>query len=177
MGKNRFLANMAVALVCLVTSSGGAWAASPTPTDEPAILAAVDRFMLAVGSKDVADMAAAQMADGMTYSWRPKEGGGMHVVGRSNAYWVDPKNKDGRSFRERYWSPTVLARGGIAVVWAPYEFWIDGQTHHCGIDSFHLVKADDGWRVANAMWTVEPNACDELRPKDASALRPADPAK
>ncbi|MBK9064929.1 MAG: hypothetical protein IPL89_17350 [Acidobacteria bacterium] len=47
----------------------------------------------------------------------------------------------------------------IAVVWAPYEFWIDGKTSHCGIDVFDFVKVDGAWRVANAMWTVEPNAC------------------
>jgi len=71
------------------------------------------------------------------------------------------------------WSPTVMIRGSLAVVWAPYEFWIDGQTSHCGVDVFDFVKVNDAWRVANSMWTVEPDACEELRPADASAIRPA----
>ena len=75
--------------------------------------------------------------------------------------------------RERYWNPTVLLRGSIAVVWAPYEFWRDGKTTHCGVDVFDLVKQDDVWRVANIMYTVEPQACPELRPKDASQVRPS----
>ena len=75
--------------------------------------------------------------------------------------------------RERYWDPTVLVRGSIAVVWAPYEFWRDGKTTHCGIDVFDLVKQDGTWRVANIMFTVEPEACPELRPKDSSQVRPS----
>lgn len=56
-----------------------------------------------------------------------------------------------------------------------YEYWIDGTTNHCGIDSFDMVKVDGRWRVANAMWTVEPEGCPELRPADARAIRPQRP--
>jgi len=57
-------------------------------------------------------------------------------------------------------------------VWAPYAFWIDGKTSHCGIDVFAFIKTDSVWRVSNSMWTVEPNACAELRPEDPSKIRP-----
>ena len=117
-------------------------------------------------------MAAMQTPDGMTYVARPKEGAGIEIVGRPNSYWVDPARAEGPTLRERYWSPTVLVRGPIAVVWAPYEFWEDGKTSHCGVDVFDLVKIDGVWRVSNSMWTVEPDACTELRPADASQLRP-----
>jgi hypothetical protein len=110
----------------------------------------------------------------MTYRARAVDGGGMEVVGRPNAYWIDPARKDGRALRERFWAPTVLVRGGIAVVWAPYEFWIDGKTSHCGVDAFNFIKVDDEWRIANAMWTVEPDACAQLRSSDAASIRPAD---
>jgi hypothetical protein len=96
----------------------------------------------------------------------------MHVTAYPNSYWTDPAREDGRVYRERYWSPEVRIRGGIAVVWAPYEFRIDGETSHCGVDVFDFVKIDGEWRVSNAMWTVEPDACDELRPDDDASLRP-----
>lgn len=98
----------------------------------------------------------------------------MHITVRPNAYWSDPARNEKRTLRERYWSPSVMIRGGIAVVWAPYEFWIDGKTSHCGIDVVDFVKRDGQWQVANAMWTVEPNACGAMRPGDASMLRPRD---
>jgi hypothetical protein len=97
----------------------------------------------------------------------------VEVVSAPNSYWVDPSRAGGLPQRERYWSPTVLIRGSIAVVWAPYEFWIDGQTSHCGVDVFDFVKVDGIWRVSNSMWTVEPDACGELRPVDPREVRPA----
>ena len=57
-------------------------------------------------------------------------------------------------------------------MWAPYEFWTDGKTSHCGVDVFDFVKIGGVWRVSNSMWTVEANACAELRPADALQLRP-----
>lgn len=58
------------------------------------------------------------------------------------------------------------------MVWAPYEFWIDGRTSHCGIDVFSFIKVGEEWHVANSMWTVEPDACPELRPADSASIRP-----
>ena len=64
-------------------------------------------------------------------------------------------------------------RGRIGIVWAPYEFWLDGKSHHCGIDVFEMVKNDSGWKIANLMWTHEPDGCAALRPSDPARVRPA----
>ena len=71
-------------------------------------------------------------------------------------------------------SPSVMIRGGVAVAWAPYVLWTDGKTSHCGTDVIDFVKVDGRWLVSNAMWTVEPEACAELRPVETSTLRPVD---
>jgi hypothetical protein len=55
--------------------------------------------------------------------------------------------------------PTILIRGPIAVIWGEYEFWIDGEFSHCGVDSADLVKLEGEWKVANFMWTVERDDC------------------
>jgi len=98
----------------------------------------------------------------------------MRITAHPNAYGSDPARDDGRVRRERYGSPTVLIRGGIAVVWAPYEYRIDGRTSHCGVDVVDFVKIDGRWIVSNATWTVEPEACDDLRPEAGTPVRPAD---
>jgi uncharacterized protein YceK len=142
--------------------------------EEKAVLEAMDSFMTAISESDHAALAAMQMPDSMSFQWRPKKGGGMHITSHPQSYWSDPSKDDGRVYRERYWSPSVMIRGGIAIVWAPYEFWVDGQTSHCGVDVLDFVKLDGSWLVANAMWTVEPEACAELRPVDGADLRPTD---
>ncbi|MDX1440332.1 MAG: hypothetical protein R3284_10570 [Rubricoccaceae bacterium] len=144
------------------------------PAEEAAVLEAMDRYMIAISESDLDAQAAMQTPDGMTYQWRPSESSGMHITSHPNSYWTDPSQDDGHEYQERYWSPTVLIRGGIAIVWAPYEFWIDGETNHCGVDVMDFVKIDGQWIVSNAMWTVEPNACAELRPLDPTSVRPED---
>ncbi len=157
------------------------------PGEEAAVLEVLDRYVAAISESDFEAKAAMLMPEGMTYIWRPiyevdaqsgvwrrAEGGGMEIVARPNSHWIDPSRDDGRLRRERYWSPTVMIRGGIAVVWAPYEFWVDGETSHCGVDVFDLVRLDGQWLVSNSMWTVEPEGCAELRPAGPSKLRPED---
>ena len=163
------------ALCTLLLSSAIALADAPghQPGAEAQVLATVDRFLAAISARDLEAMAALQMPEGMTFVSRPQEGGGNRIVARPNSYWVDPSRAAGPPLRERYWSPTVLVRGQIAVVWAPYEFWVDGKTSHCGVDVVDLVEVDGTWRVANMMWTVEPDACASIRPADPGTMRPA----
>jgi hypothetical protein len=164
-----------IAAMALISASAMAGSPAPSGTqsgEESAVLVVMDRYLAAISADDVRAIAALQTPEGMTYRARAVDGGGWDVVAHPSSYWADPSRVDAHKRLERYWSPTVLVRGAIAVVWAPYEFWIDGKTSHCGIDVFDMVKIDGAWRVSNAMWTVEPSACEELRPKDASSIRP-----
>lgn len=137
-----------------------------------AVMATMDRYLAAIAAKDYATMRALDMPNSMTWSARPDASGAMVVGARPSSFLSDPTNDKGHALQERYWNPTVLLRGPIAVLWAPYEFKIDGKTSHCGIDVFDFVKVDGAWRLANAMWTVEPKACEELRPTGGVAIRP-----
>jgi hypothetical protein len=172
----RILAGMALAVsvTTALADTPPAPGAAARPTDaETAVLAAMDRYLAAISANDLDTMASMQTPDGTNYRARALPNGEMEIVGRPNSYWVDPARKDGRTKRERYWAPTVLVRGSIALVWAPYEFWIDGKTSHCGVDAFSFINVGDEWHVANSMWTVEPDACPELRPSDPASMRPA----
>jgi len=156
------------AVLCLVVSATVPPPQTPAPPEEAAILAVVDRFMDAVSTNDAALMSEIRLEGGFNIVERPGESGGTLVTRRVF------KPGDGRpgAYRERYWDPIVHVRGSLAVVWTPYEFWIDGKTSHCGIDVFDMLKERGVWRIANAMWTVEPAACAALRPADPSRLRP-----
>ncbi len=148
--------------------------AGQQPSEEAAVLAVMDAYMREISANDLAAMDARQTPEGMTYRHVARADGGWEVIARSNKYWVAPERADEHTYRERYWSPTVMIRGAMAMVWAPYEFQTDGVTSHCGIDVFSFARIDGVWQVSNSMWTVEPDACAELRPVDASAIRPRD---
>ncbi len=158
--------------LCLATGAAPSpQTAVPNP-DEAAILAVVDRFMQAISTNDSALMAELRIEGGSTIVSRRDPAGGEAPLVTRRAFTPSNSSRPGTS-RERYWDPVVHVRGGIAVVWTPYEFWADGKSSHCGIDVFDMMKEKGVWKIANAMWTVEPEACAALRPADPSRLRPA----
>jgi hypothetical protein len=49
---------------------------------------------------------------------------------------------------ERLYQPTVLIDADIAMVWARYDFLVDGQVHHWGTNIISLLKRDGRWRIS-----------------------------
>ncbi len=151
-------------IACVLVS--GLASAQPERSYSPAeqeVLAVVDRFMHAVTNADAREFDALQL-EGVFATIQ-------HRDGRIERRLMSSMSL-GAGGRERYWDPTVLVRQNIAVVWTPYELWFKGQTVHCGVDVFDLAKQDGVWRIAHAMFTMEPDACPQLRPKDPSRIRP-----
>jgi hypothetical protein len=50
--------------------------------------------------------------------------------------------------QERIHDPLIRVDGDIAMVWAPYEFLINGQVKHCGTDVVNLVRIEGRWLIA-----------------------------
>lgn len=170
-----------IALILLSTLAlpGESRAQAPT-ADEAAILAVIDQFMHAVTSGDNAAMARIRLAGTATTVERPDPAGGTAITRRpfpappaAATATAAPAPASATAMRERYWDPVVHVRGRLALVWTPYEFWRDGKTSHCGVDVFELTKQDGAWKIGNVMYTVEPDACPAMRPKDPARVRPA----
>lgn len=132
-------------------------------SEREAILGVMDRAFAAVQSLRPDDWRAIQLAEGTTLSFRQHpdgQPGKLEMRISNNEEFIADLEPDGRDNIERWTGdPTVLIRGPIAVVWGEYEFWIDGEFSHCGVDSADLVKIDGEWKVANFMWTVEREGC------------------
>ncbi|WP_395329038.1 hypothetical protein WBP06_14280 [Novosphingobium sp. BL-8H] len=137
--------------------------------DRTAILFAANEMLAAIASGKQAEMQRTFAADGTTYvldlrgtepSWRV----------RPNADLVgEPDDTSGRRYAEKIGVPTVLQRGDLAQVWAPYVFSIDGKNSHCGIDNFTIVRREGKWMVANLSYTVEPlSACAGLHAPEST---------
>ena len=48
---------------------------------------------------------------------------------------------------ERISFETIKIDGPLAIAWTPYNFYYNGQFSHCGVNSFHLVRFSDGWKI------------------------------
>ncbi|MEM9898400.1 MAG: nuclear transport factor 2 family protein [Pseudomonadota bacterium] len=162
-----------VILLCTLAmlSVYGVARASEAPSEEKEeILEIVDSFFLAMGSND---------ADGMARLVSPEavlvltgDGTGSPPIRREPlAELIEDYRTATGEVHEAYWSPTVLQRGDIAVVWAPYQLDINGARRHCGIDVFNLSRENGEWLIDALSFTMEPEACPELE-IDGAPVRP-----
>lgn len=145
--------------------------ASDAP-DRNTILDTIDQFFLALGSADADAMEGLLAPHAIDVIITPDQED--KVQARQSSGTIE-RMRSGSfpKIREWYWSPTVLQRGRLATVWAPYKVDVnDGERGHCGIDVFMMSKPDDRWLIDSIHFTVEPDACDEIKPTDDDILRP-----
>jgi ketosteroid isomerase-like protein len=63
---------------------------------------------------------------------------------------------------ERGFRPDVRVNGPLAMVWFPYDLYVDGKWSHCGVDVFTLIRTDGQWRIATMSWSAEqPPVCEK----------------
>jgi hypothetical protein len=63
--------------------------------------------------------------------------------------------------KEEMYAPEVKIFGDLGLVYGRYVFYVDGKLSHCGVNVFHLVRAETGWKIAGASTTIEPQGCTE----------------
>ena len=148
-------------LATLLVAALGVTPPAVTDPEDKAALAVVQAFFDGLAAADPAAMRATMLPDGRFTSLRPALNGAVEarrvLFEDSFGQHIDP------GLDERMWSPQVMRRGALATVTGPYEFKKSGVTSHCGVDIFTLVKQDGAWRIADLSWTVEPDACPELK--------------
>jgi hypothetical protein len=49
---------------------------------------------------------------------------------------------------ERIREPLIRVDGNVAIIWAPFEFLLNGKVDHCGRDIVTLVRVDERWLIA-----------------------------
>lgn len=58
---------------------------------------------------------------------------------------------------------TVLIDGDLAMAWTPYNIFVDGVFHHCGVDLFVMRRTGGEWKVRHLEDTRRTEGCDEAR--------------
>ncbi|MDO9553587.1 nuclear transport factor 2 family protein [Rhodonellum sp.] len=61
---------------------------------------------------------------------------------------------------ERILDYQIKVDGQMAAAWTPYEFYVNDNFSHCGVNSFQLVKTESGWKIAYIIDTRRKEGCD-----------------
>lgn len=60
---------------------------------------------------------------------------------------------------ERIYDVKISIDGPMAVVWAPYKFYLGDKFSHCGVNVFNLIKTNAGWKINDITDTRRKDAC------------------
>jgi hypothetical protein len=113
--------------------------------EEQAVLAPVQAMFDGMAKRDAAAIKAPLLPGGTMVLMR--DGKPTQMTFDSFAERV---GKPGMThIEERIHDPLVRIDNDLAVVWAPFEFLIDGKVDHCGTDLFNLVRQDGKWLIAS----------------------------
>ena len=153
MTNNRNHGNTLLTLVlCLLASVAFAG------QDEDDVLAVADKALERITAEDSIGLTDLMIEDAMVYVGSLRDG--EYQVGVRT--YADTRTRAMEDdFVERGFDPTVLVSGPIAMVWYPYDFYINGEWSHCGIDIFTMARTNDGWRITTLMFnSQQPPECE-----------------
>ncbi len=88
-----------------------------------------------------------------------KEGKAI-VKNEAVADFINQINKIGKGDAdERISIDFMKIDGDLAIVWTPYQFYYKGKFSHCGVNSFHLIRTVNGWKVQYLIDTRRKTGC------------------
>ena len=109
------------------------------------MLAPIQAMFDGMANRDAAAIKAATLPGGMMVLMR--EGKPLQITLES---FADRVGKPGpMNSRESIHDPLVRIDNDLAVVWAPFDYRIDGKIDHCGTDLFNMAKVDGKWLIAS----------------------------
>jgi hypothetical protein len=111
--------------------------------DEAAVLKPLQNLLDGISKRDKAEIRSQLLPGGMATIVR---NGKIHQL--SFEAFVERIPDGTEALEERIHDPQILIDDDIAVIWAPYEFLINGVVDHRGTDIVHLVRQDGNWLIA-----------------------------
>lgn len=113
--------------------------------EEQAVLAPVHAMFDGMAKRDAAAIKAPLLPGGSMVLMR--DGKPMQMTFEDFAQRVARPGTT--QIEERIHDPLVRIDNDLAVVWAPFDFLVDGKVDHCGTDLFNLVRTDGKWLIAS----------------------------
>jgi hypothetical protein len=113
--------------------------------EEQAVLAPVNAMFDGMAKRDAAAIKAPLLPGGSMVLMRDGKPAQMTFE-----EFADRLAKPGTTrIEERIHDPLARIDNDLAVVWAPFEFLVDGKVDHCGTDLFNLVRTNGRWLIAS----------------------------
>src|SRR5262249_14521644 len=134
----------AVAAFFLISSQHNATAQPPKPAlsaEEQAVLAPINQMFDGMAKRDAAAIKKPVLAGGAMVLMRDGKPTQMTFDDFATRVGKPGPNQ----IQERIHDPLIRIDNDLAMVWAPFEFLVDGKVDHCGTDLFAMARVDGQW--------------------------------
>jgi hypothetical protein len=142
-----------LAALVLAVLSPLALHAADTP-DEQAVLAPIQAMFAGMSARDAAAIRKPTLPGGVMVLMRD----GKPVQMTFEDFATRVAKPGTTKIEERIHNPLIKIDNDLAVVWAPFDFYVDGKVSHCGTDLFNMVRQEGEWRIASVADTSR-NTC------------------
>lgn len=131
-------------------------------SEKKEVLQVVQQLFNAMAAQDTVAATNTLIPNGQFFAVQHKNDS-VRVARRSHEQFVGSLVNKERRIEERMRGKEVQVQihQQIAMVWAPYDFFVDKKFSHCGVDIFTLIKTNAGWKIASLVYTVEPEGCQQ----------------
>lgn len=147
----------AIIFTLLISAS----ALAQKPDDANDVLAVVNKMFAEMANHNPAAIAALYAPDAnLAAVIKTKDGKSVVRSFTGEKFSQNFAVKKGE-LEEIMYAPETKLFGDLALVWGRYVFFTDSKISHCGVNAFHMVRTETGWRIANASTTIEPQGCSE----------------
>jgi hypothetical protein len=140
-----------ILLMFLFTNSFG-------QTEEEAVQTTIEKFFTSLNTQDTALMYSVTFREAQLWTINNFSDPAKH---RMRFVKDDQFNPD-EVYVERAYSYDIKVHTNLASAWVPYEFSVNGDFSHCGVDIFTLIKTGDKWKITNIIYSLDRDGCDEL---------------
>lgn len=152
-----------MALFCLAALTvGSPTALSAQETEDPAtaIRQVLDQVFSGMHEADSARVRAAH-AEGARFALVGTENdpGALRYVPLDG--WLSAIANSGGSWEERIYDVEIKIDDEIASAWVPYTFVLNGDVHHCGVNTSLLLRTGEGWKIVQTIFSSREEACPE----------------
>ena len=119
-----------------------------SPATEDSVKAAVNKLFVAMKSSDGDSLRAAFTDSAILQTIYTDRDGKTAVHSYPVAEFATAvAHLPSGAADERVVFDVIRYDGPLAIVWATYRFYYNGQFTHCGIDSFQLMRVNGVWKI------------------------------
>ena len=142
-------------MLALYTSRG----AAQTDTEREKVMGVVQNFFRALETQDTALFKNLFIEYAFNHYVREHQDSAKTWVETGTQNPAVFTFKPNRILKERLTGNDLVVKihKRIAMVWSPYNFWVNEEFSHCGVDVFTMFKVDEGWKISSVSFSVEPS--------------------